>query len=388
MGELKIMTKDTSLLEANHFEALVERGAILKALSHVLAAVEKKNVMNILNNVKIVVGNNYIELTATDTEISVTDKIKAEILSPGALTVNAQTFYDIVRKLPDDSKIELSTNNDTKQLIIRSRNCKFTLSYLSAQDFPVMQEGEMTHEFTIAKADLSKAIERNRFAIAMDETRYNLGGIYLHEANGFLRATATDGHRLSVVNIALPKEALDVPGIIIPRKAIFEIKKLLDDSEDNNVKIELSTKKIKFTFADTILISKLIDATYPEYEGLIPKDNQKILQIDTDSFSKAIDRVSTISFEKLRVVKLTITEEKIIVSATSEANCAATEEIIANYNDNNEFEIVFNSRYLLDILSVIKGETVELLFGDKYSPTLLRDLTDDSSIYVIMPVLI
>ncbi|AIL65981.1 DNA polymerase III subunit beta [Rickettsiales bacterium Ac37b] len=386
-------TVGNAIQEKNGFSVLVSRTDLLKVLSHAQSIVEKNNIIPILSHIKLLAQDGIIELTATNTEIAIIEKIKAEINVSGVLTVSAHTLHDIVRKLPENINIELTVDvKKQSRLNVIAGNCHFSLPFLSAESFPVMGYGEMSHKFSMSSSELVMLFDKNRHFISTEETRYNLNGIYIHTINkdGKLafRAVAIDGHRLSRVELPkLPVGTENIPGIIIPRKTILEVRKLIS-SNDIEILIEISTTKIKFTCGELVLISKLIDGTFPEYDTLIPYNNQYVVRVDSESFTQAVDRVSTISFEKLRAVKFMIQNNKLTLSAVDEIHGAATEVLEISHSEK-DIEIGFNSRYLLDVMSVIKGKTVEFLFGDdNYAPVVIRDAEDVSSLYVVMPLLI
>ncbi|MEI6729974.1 MAG: DNA polymerase III subunit beta [Pseudomonadota bacterium] len=367
---------------------VIERQALLKAIGHVQSVVEKRGTIPILANVKIDASGDSLYLTATDMEIAIVEKAAAMIAEPGKITVAAQTFYDIVRKLPEGSQVELAYAEDGKKMTIKAGNSRFSLATLPVEDFPVMTEGEMTHNFTIAASECNALIDKTRFAVSNEETRYYLNGIYLHAAEengiGVLRTVATDGHRLARVEVALPAGAAGMGGVIIPRKTINEIKRLSEDGA-TNVDISLSENKIRFSFGNAVLISKLIDAAYPDYNRVIPSGNDKIMEVENKLLLKAVDRVSVIASEKTRGIKLLIEHGKLTLSADSQENGAATEELDVNYAADT-IDIGFNSRYLLEMLAQIEGDIVQFVFADGNAPALVRDTADVGSVYVIMPM--
>jgi len=366
----------------------IERGLLLKVLSHIQSVVERRNTIPILSNVRFDAPDGQLSLNATDLDIDIVETVSAEVLSPGTFTAPAHTLYDIVRKLAEGSEVELDCAADDSQLTLSAGRSKFKLSCLPTEDFPIISAGELPNSFSLAAADLRSLIDRTRFAISTEETRYYLNGIYLHvvESDGIslLRGVATDGHRLASVNVPMPSGAQGMPGIIVPRKAISEIRKLIDETEEEIV-VGLSETKIKFSFGGTILTSKLIDGTFPDYDRVIPEGNDKVLEVDTQQFAQAVDRVSAISAEKSRAVKLNITKGNLVLSANSVDNDTANESLQVDYNDA-EIEIGFNSRYLLDIAQQIEGERVRFTLADSASPTLVQDLDDEGAIYVLMPM--
>jgi len=365
----------------------IERSTLLKALSHVQSVVEKRNTIPILSNVQIEASDGALALTATDLDLAVVEQTPAEIDQTGATTVPAHTMHDIVRKLPDGAQIGLTLTE--QRLRMDAGRSHFTLACLPKEDFPVMSAGDMPHRFMLPAADLKRLIDKSRFAISTEETRYYLNGIYLHVADaegtgGTLRAVATDGHRLAQVEQAPPDGAAGMPGVILPRKTVLEIRKLLEEF-DGEVEISLSQTKVRFAFDSAVVTSKLIDGTFPDYSRVIPTGNDRALTVDCAAFAEAVDRVSTISSEKSRSVKLTIEADKLILSVTSPEAGSATEELAASYS-GEPMEVGFNARYLLDILDQVAGDTAELRLADSASPTIIVDPEDNSALYVLMPM--
>ncbi len=366
----------------------IERGALLKALAHVQSVVERRNTIPILSNVLIDASGSAVSLTATDMDLTIVESVAASVAAAGATTAPAHTLYDIVRKLPDGAQVQIDSGGDGSQLAIRAGRSRFTLATLPRDDFPAMGAGELPHSFSIAAGDMRGLIDRTRFAISTEETRYYLNGIYLHahSADGppVLRAVATDGHRLARVEMPLPMGAAEIPGVILPRKAVAEIRKLIDES-DAPIDVALSETRVRFAVGDVVLTSKLIDGTFPDYQRVIPSGNDKVLKVDRRSFAEAVDRVSTISSEKSRAVKLSLKPGNLTLSATSAENGSASEELEVNY-DGGEIDIGFNARYLLDITQQIEGDGAQLTLADAASPTLVRDESDASALYVLMPM--
>lgn len=367
---------------------VIERAALLKALNHVASVVERRNTIPILSNVLLQGADGELKLTATDLDIEVVETVKADVAKNGGTTVLAHVFNDIVRKLPDGAQIEMSLGEDDGRMALASGPANFALQVLPPDDFPDMSAGDMSHSFTVPAADVKKLIEKSRFAISTEETRYYLNGIYLHAAesdgSATLRAVATDGHRLAQVDVALPKGAKGMPGVIVPRKTVFEVSKMIEDS-DADVKVELSATKIRFSVGGIVLTSKLIDGTFPDYQRVIPDGNDKVLAVANAEFAAAIDRVSTLSSDKGRAVKLRIGDGKVVLSVNNPDSGSATEELAANYKDD-ELEIGFNARYLLDISGQLESEQAEFLFADPGSPTMVRDNGKASALYVLMPM--
>ena len=365
----------------------IERAALLRSLNHVQSVVERRNTIPILSNVLIEAADGRLSLTTTDMDLAMVESVEADIAESGAITTPAHTLYDIVRKLPDGAQIALEYDGTEQKLSLASGRSRFVLACLPREEFPVMAEDDMPHKFVLSAQDLKSLIDKTRFAISTEETRFYLNGIYMHvpEADPqALIAVATDGHRLARVRLPLPEGAADIPGVIIPRKTVNEIRKLLDEL-DEPVQISLSESKIRFEIPGSVLSSKLIDGTFPDYDRVIPKQNDKDLEIDAHLFAEAIDRVSTISNEKSRAVKLVVDTDRVTLSVTSPDNGSATEEVAAGYTSET-IEIGFNARYVLDIMGQVKGDTVKVSFADASAPTLVQDNTDDTALYVLMPM--
>jgi len=363
----------------------LEKSAFLKALNHVQSVVERRNTIPILSNVMVQAKGNEIKLTATDLDLEIVESVAAEVLQAGAATMPAHMLYDIVRKLPDGAQLELNQAGEKGRVSILAGRSRFALQALPPEDFPDLASGEFSNNFSLAASELRFLIERTRFAISTEETRYYLNGIYFHDVGGkHLRAVATDGHRLAQSQMVLPEGAGGMPGIIVPRKTVLELVKLLE-GEDAEVEVSISSQKIRFASGKLVLTSKLIDGTFPDYERVIPRGNDKILEADTKQFAEAVDRVSTISFEKSRAVKLSLSSGKLSMVVNNPDSGSAEEEIIVSY-ERDAMEIGFNSRYLLDVAAQVKAETMRFEFNDAGSPTVVRDPKDEHSLFVLMPM--
>src|SRR6195256_888519 len=366
----------------------VERAELLKSLSHMHRVVERRNTIPILANVLVRAEKSSLQLKATDLDLEVTDSIAAEVSPGGSPTAPAHMFYEIVRKLPEGAQIVVEGSGDRAVLSLRAGRSRFTLQTLPESDFPDLPARQMTHTFKLAAADLKRLIDKTQFAISTEETRYYLNGIYLHTAgtnkSPTLRAVATDGHRLAQVELPLPEGATGMAGIIIPRKTVGEVQRLIEDNEPE-ITLELSPGKIRFTFGDVVLTSKLIDGTFPDYGRVIPTGNDKELVVDKKEFEQAVDRVSTVSSERGRAVKLSLGNGKLMLSVTNPDSGSATEEIEVEYA-SDPLDIGFNSRYLLDIAAQIEGEAAVLKLADPGSPTLIQDKDAKGALYVLMPM--
>jgi DNA polymerase-3 subunit beta len=366
----------------------IDKPSLAKALAHVASVVERRNTIPILSNVLLAAAKNELKLTATDLDIELVETVPCKAKGEGATTVPAHMFHDIVRKLPDGSDIELTRDGEQGRLTIACGPARFSLQTLPADDFPSLSVEDLGHAFSLPAKDLKRLIEKTRFAISTEETRYYLNGIYLHAAKSdgkaLLRAVATDGHRLAQVELPLPSGAKDMPGVIVPRKTVAEIARLAEDS-DGDIRIELSPAKIRISGPRVVLTSKLIDGTFPDYERVIPQGNDKRMEVDNAAFAQAVDRVSTLSSDKGRAVKLSLSDGKLVLSVNNPDSGSATEELSVDYAFD-PLEIGFNARYLLDISGQLESGTAEFQLADPGSPTMVRDGKDNSALYVLMPM--
>jgi DNA polymerase III subunit beta len=370
-----------------HF--VVDRNALLRALGHVTGIVERRNTIPILSNILIRAdAAGGLLVRATDLDMEAVESVSAQVEQPGAVTVPAHTLHDIVRKLPDGAEIRVERKGEDGRLKVAAGRASFELAVLPADEFPDMGQAELPHRFTLESGTLKRLFEKPRFAISTEETRYYLNGIFLHHMEGGssakLRAVATDGHRLAQVEAPAPEGAEGMPGVIVPRKAVAEIIKLLD-GDQAPVQVSLSQAKIRFAVGDVVLTSKLIDGSFPDYARVIPANNKRLLLLENADLQKAVDRVSTLSSEKGRAVKLNVSEGRLIVSASNPESGSATEEISADYR-SDPIEIGFNARYLMDIAAQIDGPKSLFKLADGSSPTLICDENDDSALYVLMPM--
>ena len=361
----------------------IDRSALLRSLNHVQSAVERRNTIPILSNVLLKAEGNSLSLSTTDMDLEIVEAVEAQVAEEGATTAPAHTFYDIVRKFSDGSQVEVTLRPDGTQMTVMAGRSDFKLSCLPVSDFPEIAVGELPVNFSIPAADLRSLIDRTKFAMSTEETRYYLNGIYVHEADSegikVLRAVATDGHRLARFEMPLPDGALGMPGVIVPRKAVGELRKLIDEAADM-IQISLSENKVRFSFDHVVLTSKLIDGKFPDYQRVIPEGNDKVVEVDPKVFTGAIDRVSTISDGKSRALKIALRGKQMTLSASSPESGSATEEM--EVNGDTDLEIGFNAKYLLDITSQIEGEGCRLTLADSASPTIIQDNSDPSSLYV------
>ena len=371
-------------------KATIERATLLRCLSHVQSVVERRNTIPILSNVLIEAeGDNSLRVMATDLDLQVIEHMEANVDSAGAITVSAHLLFDIARKLPEGSQVSLEAAEN--RMAIKAGRSRFSLPTLPRDDFPVIVEGDLPTSFELPAKTFADLIDRTRFAISTEETRYYLNGIFFHVSDDnepVLRAAATDGHRLARFTLPRPDGAEGMPDVIVPRKAVAELRKLLDESLDGDVQIDLSASKVRFTLGGeggVVLTSKLIDGTFPDYSRVIPTGNDKLLKLDPKSFHEGVDRVATIATEKTRAVKMGLDRDKVTLTVTSPDNGTATEEVPAEYSSDG-FEIGFNAGYLKDILNQIDADTVEIHLADAGAPTLIRKDENSPALYVLMPM--
>jgi len=368
----------------------IERATLLKAVSQAQSVVERRNTIPILANVLIEASGDHVSFRATDLDIEIVDRVTAMVERAGASTVSAVTLHEIVRKLPDGALVTLVYDGASGRLTVEAGRSNFSLATLPKEDFPVMASSEYTSNFTAPALMLRRLFDKSKFAISTEETRYYLNGVYMHVAEGEgdggkkLRCVATDGHRLARIDADLPTNAEDMPGVIVPRKTVGEMRKLLDDDEAQ-IAVSVSETKVRFATPNVTLTSKVIDGTFPDYTRVIPSGNTRKLEVDASEFAKAVDRVSTVSSERSRAVKMSLDEDRLILSVNAPDSGAAEEELSVAYGDE-KLEIGFNAKYLLEIASQVDRENAVFLFNTAGDPTLMREGNDMSAIYVVMPM--
>ncbi|KIC46333.1 DNA polymerase III subunit beta [Ruegeria sp. ANG-S4] len=367
----------------------IERGTLLKAVSQAQSVVERRNTIPILANVLIEAEGDQVLFRATDLDIEVVDKAPAQVEKAGATTVAATTLHEIVRKLPDGALVTLTADSAAGRLTVDAGRSNFSLATLPKEDFPVMASSEYASNFTASAALLRRLFDKSKFAISTEETRYYLNGVYMHVAEGsdggkVLRCVATDGHRLARIDADLPDGAADMPGVIVPRKTVGELRKLLEDDE-MDIAVSVSETKVRFATPDITLTSKVIDGTFPDYTRVIPQGNTRKLEVDAAEFAQAVDRVATVSSERSRAVKLQLDGDKLVLSVNAPDSGAAEEELAVAYGDER-LEIGFNAKYLLEIASQVDRENAVFMFNSAGDPTLMREGNDQSAVYVVMPM--
>jgi DNA polymerase-3 subunit beta len=366
----------------------MERSALLRAMGRAQSVVERRNTIPILSNVLIEAEGEGVSFRATDLDIEVIDKAPAMVGRAGATTVPAHTLHEIARKLPDGAMVELADDGVAGRLEVRAGRSHFSLATLPREDFPIMASAEYQVSFACPAPVLRRLFDKAKFAISTEETRYYLNGVYMHAAKGpdgpVLRCVATDGHRLARIDAALPEGAADLPGVIVPRKTVGELRKLLDDDEAQ-IAVSVSETKDRFATPEVTLTSKVIDGTFPDYARVIPTGNAKRLEVDAKEFAQAVDRVATVSSERSRAVKMALEEDRLVLSVNAPDSGAADEELAVAYGDER-LEIGFNAKYLQEIADQVDRENAVFLFNSAGDPTLMREGNDETAVYVVMPM--
>ena len=366
----------------------IERSALLRAMNHAQGIVERKNTIPILANVLVEAEGERLSIRATDLDIEIIEQVPVAVEQKGAVTASAHLLHEIVRKLPEGAQLALAADPQSGRLDVTAGRSRFSLATLPREDFPVMASSEYGCRYTVPAPELRRLFDKSKFAVSTEETRYYLNGVYLHPASEgdrqVLRAVATDGHRLARVDAELPEGAAEAPGVIVPRKTVGELRKLLDNDEDQ-IEVSVSETKIRFAVNGLVLTSKVIDGAFPDYTRVIPTGNTRRLEVDAADFAHAVDRVATVSQERSRAVKLAMEQDKLTLSVNSPDAGSAAEELVVAYGDE-AMEIGFNARYLLEIAGQIDRENAVFLFNNPGDPTLVRENDDDSAVYVVMPM--
>ena len=364
----------------------VNQQDLQKSLNYCQGVIEKRSTLPILSNVMLDVTNGKLTITATDLDLIFIHQIQnVEILEEGKTTSSSSIIYDIVRKFSSGNKINFSNPSENK-LQLESEKSVFNLNCINASEFPLTDENFNDNEFSIKSKELLKLLNKCKFSVSNDETRHYLSGIFLHQTEVddkiFLTAVATDSHRMSVSKIRLENK-VQFDQIILPKKTIFQLCSLLEDYE-GEVKISNIKSKIKFEISNSILISKLIDGKFPNYVQVIPKENQKKLEVNLKSFLNSVDRVASVSLDKKDGVKFNLSKDNLDLSVNNTNSGDGKESLSVKFD--HELDISFNSRYLIDVASQLDGDNIEIYLKDTGSPALIRDPADYDSIYVVMPM--
>ena len=364
---------------------------LLKALSHIHGIVEVRHTLPILSNIILEAKDDKLILSSTNLDIYCSDKIKAEVLQPGEVSVSAVTFFEIIKRLPSGSEVLMIMEEGENEIRLTCGRSKFNLSTLKTDDFPIISDSDLSTNFVLSADELIRIIDKTKFAVSNEETRYYLNGIFLHKAERnsiqFLRAVATDGHRLAQYDIPLPQGAEDITGIIIPKKTIYELRKVLDDA-NGDVSVSLNENKIKFSFNDLKVVSKVIDGTFPDYTKVIPQKNDKNFKTNNSDLKNAIDRVSAVAANeesKSKAIKFCIENNSLSLSVESQSKGSANEMIDVNYS-GDKVDIGFNSKYIIDICNEVDGDEISISLSDSISPAIILDKTDENLFFVLMPM--
>ena len=364
---------------------------LLKALSHIHGIVEVRHTLPILSNIIVEAKDDKLILSSTNLDIYCSDKIKAEVLQSGEVSVSAVTFFEIIKRLPSGSEVLMIMEEGENEIRLTCGRSKFNLSTLKTDDFPIISDSDLSTNFVLSADELIRIIDKTKFAVSNEETRYYLNGIFLHKAERnsiqFLRAVATDGHRLAQYDIPLPQGAEDITGIIIPKKTIYELRKVLDDA-NGDVSVSLNENKIKFSFNDLKVVSKVIDGTFPDYTKVIPQKNDKNFKTNNSNLKNAIDRVSAVATNeesKSKAIKFCIENNSLSLSVESQSKGSANEMIDVNYS-GDKVDIGFNSKYIIDICNEVDGDEISISLSDSISPAIILDKTDENLFFVLMPM--
>ena len=366
----------------------IERADLVKAVAQAQSAVERRHTIPILANVQIEATPEGVSFRATDLDTEVVDRATAHVERPGATTVSAQMLNEIARKLPDGSLVTIAVDGANERLTVQAGRSNFSLATLPTEDFPVMANAEYTANFAAPAPVLRRLFDKSKFAISNEETRYYLNGVYMHVSQGeegpVLRCVATDGHRLARIDAALPQGAADMPGVIVPKKTVAELRKLLDD-DDMQIAVSVSETKVRFATPRITLTSKVIDGTFPDYTRVIPSGNTRKMEVDAKDFARAVDRVATVSSERSRAVKLALDMDRLVLSVNAPDAGTADEELAVAYGDE-PLEIGFNAKYLQEIASQVDRENAVFMFNGSGDAALIREGSDLSAVYVVMPM--
>ncbi len=365
----------------------IRRADFFKTLSHLQGIVDKKNSLPILANILIEAKDNQLTLSSTDMDISIIETINCNIIEDGATTINSQILYDIVRKIDDSSEIEIIAN-DGKLLTLRSSVSRFSLSCLPKEDYPIIEKDNSGINIDLNSKTLFKLIDKTKFAISNEETRYFLNGLYFNVTNenskNIVTLVGTDGHRLAKFGHTIDAQIEKVSGVIIPKKTIYELSKLLSEI-DSNINISISSNKIVFIIGHIVFVSKLIDGSFPDYKRVIPNDNKNILKVNRDKLLSAVDRVSTIANEKSPVIKFKLLKNILNLNTINNESSTASEDVEINYN-GIEIEIGFNSKYIMDIVNNLEDNEISIYLKDNTSPVIAKENSNTDLIYVLMPM--
>ena len=368
-------------------EFLINRDIFLKSLGHAQGIIEKKAALPILSNILIEAKNSKIKITATDLDIIYSEEVPTKsIEKEGSTTTSATILYDILRKLDSNSEVKFFSENINKLKII-SGNSKFNLLCISPDNFPLSEEDIKQNTFEVPSEKILKLLNKTKVSISNDETRHYLNGIFMHttESNGksYLTGVATDSHRLSSSSMSMENSG-KFKSFILPKKTVFQLCSLLEES-DEKILLYSGDTKIQFKIGNSKITSKIIDGKFPDYQKVVPKNNSKILSVNTKDLINSVERVITVSIDRKESVKITLDKDNIQLFVNSSSSGEGNEILKASYN-SEPLTVSFNSRYLLDIASEIEDENITMNLHDAVSPVLVLDKSDKQSYFVIMPM--
>jgi DNA polymerase-3 subunit beta len=366
---------------------LIEQSRLNTAIATVAGAVERRNTIPILSNVLVTAAKGTITLVGTDLDLEIAVEAQATTIQEGSTTISAATLRDIARKLPAGAEIEFAMDKEGQAATLKSGRSRFNLYCLPASDFPRISTGDFSHNFVMTGEAVVGLLEKVQFAISTEETRFYLNGIYFHTADDAgpkLRAVATDGHRLGRHQIDAVDGSEGMPGVIIPKKAVAQILSLADGVKEP-VEISISDTKIRFGLPGVTFVSKLIDGTFPDYDRVIPRGNNKIALVDSKTLAQATDRVTTLSSERGRAVKFSIEPGQITLAVNNPDAGAAVDQIDANF-EGEPIDVGFNARYVADVLSVLGAGEIRIAMEDNGSPTVFTSDKAVGFLAVLMPL--
>ena len=366
---------------------VIKREILLKSLNFVQGVVEKKNTLPILSNVLLQLKDKKLSIIATDLDMIFYDEIKdIKIIKEGSTTTSAAILYDILRKISSNSELNFELKSENK-LSLKSENADFNLLCLPTDNFPSFADEFEGQEITLNNKRFLKLLNKTKISISNDDTRHYLNGIFLHlnelQGRNFLTGVATDSHRLSSSSLEI-ESSKEFNSLILPRKTVFQLCSLLTEISDQ-LKMQTSENKIKFTLGNIKLISKVIDGKFPDYKKVVPNTNDKTLIVSSKEFINSIERVASVSLDRKEGVRLTINKDNVQLSVNSANSGDGNENIKAKFSSEN-LKISFNSKYLIDIASEVEDKNLKINLKDSVSPVLIEDVSDKNSYYVIMPM--
>lgn len=363
--------------------ANVSRSKLFLAMSHSIGIVDKKPAVPVLSHVLLIFEDKQITIKATDLDHSFNEAVEAQVETFGSIAVHGQMFFDIIRKFSEESVLELYIADQGKKLVIASERSRFEMQTISANDFPAIDQFTATAQFSLPSVDLKRLIDFTKFAMAVEETRYNLNGIYMHIVEDTLKAAATDGHRLAVT--AIPAKDCKLTSGIYSRKTILEIRKLLDET-DREIQISTDNNRVQFKVENVTLTARFVDGTFPNYAAVIPAIGDNFFEVNRKDFISSLDLVSVISDDKSRTVKLELKTDTLCLSSinvTTGGN--GKDEISVKKSTEEPWDACFNARYLLDIADAVQCERLKIYYTGRLNSILVLP-EDNASQFVVMPM--